>query len=354
MPAASAEKRARQRANKLLRTESEAAVTGAAPSDAPPPAQTIEITESLSIPAPTSFTISYTPVAISYPEPVNSTAQLPTDAIRVTRDQLADMLHQSYVHGSEHGWKTHFAAANEHLQASYKQDMRDAATAFAENEKAIREESFDRGYNYGTDDCEAQLASLQDSLTAKYDMRHIETLLDLDRRCQESHEAGIREERERWETARAPQADVTTQTDPATTSSISVQTIPIIIPSPSSATISTQTEHLSPIISLTPFNWADDSDTIPIATIPIITPKQPRDFSSLRSSFKNPFSSLRRRHYYPKRQQTVPSCRYTQSYPVHLPTHHTPPIPNNHLDWRRDPRLFELSRVLRTLGWFPP
>ena len=251
--------------------------------------------------------------------------------------------------------------------------MRDAATAFAENEKAIREESFDRGYDYGMDDCEAQLASLQDSLTAKYDMRHLETLLDLDRRCQESREAGIREEQERWETARASQADVTTQTDPATTSSISVQTIPVIIPSPSSETISTQTEPLSPIISQSsklsasvfeplifastvsaPFKWADDSDTIPIATIPIIPPKQPRDLSSLRSSSKNPFSSLRRRHYYPKRQQTVPSCRYTQSYPVHLPTHHTPPILNNHLDWHRDPRLFELSRVLRTLGWFPP
>jgi hypothetical protein len=95
------------------------------------------MSESLFTPAPTSFTISYSPLSISYPEPSNSTAQLTTDAIRVTRDQLADMLHQSYIHGSEHGWKTHYAAAKEHLQAAYEQDMQDAAAAFAENEKAI-------------------------------------------------------------------------------------------------------------------------------------------------------------------------------------------------------------------------
>jgi hypothetical protein len=137
MPAASAEKRARQRANKLLRMESETTSTTvtASVSDALLTAEII--TESLSTPAPTSFTISYTPVSISYPEPFNSTAQLPTDAIRVTRDQLADMLHQSYIHGSEHGWKTHLVAAKEHLQASYEQDMKDAAAAFAEHGKAI-------------------------------------------------------------------------------------------------------------------------------------------------------------------------------------------------------------------------
>ena len=134
--------------------------------DTLPPAETTEIiSDSLSTPSPTSFTISYTPVAISYPEPTNSTAQLPTDAIRVTRDQLADMLHQSYIHGSEHGWKTHFAAANEHLRASYDQDMQDAASAFAEHGKVIHKEAYDRGFEYGIDDCEAQLASLQESLT---------------------------------------------------------------------------------------------------------------------------------------------------------------------------------------------
>ena len=99
------------------------AETTTTPSTALPPAQAAKITsQSLSTPAPSSFTISYTPVTISYPEPINSASPLPTDAIQVTCDQLADMLHQSYVNGSEHGWRNHFALANELLQAGYEED----------------------------------------------------------------------------------------------------------------------------------------------------------------------------------------------------------------------------------------
>ena len=67
----------------------------------------------------------------------------------------------------------------------------------------IHKEAFDHGFESGRDGCEAQLASLQESLTAKYDMQHIETVLNTSERCQEYHEEGIREERERWESARA-------------------------------------------------------------------------------------------------------------------------------------------------------
>jgi hypothetical protein len=258
MPAASAEKRARQRANKLLRMEAETTVTV---SDAQPTAEIIS--ESLlSTPAPTSFTITYSPLSISYPEPIDPAAHL-SDVVQVTRDQLADMLHQSYVHGSEHGWKTHFAAANEGLQASYEQDMQDAASAFAEHGKAIQEEAFDRGYEYGIDGCEAQLASLQESLIADHQKQHLSTLADFGERCQESHEAGIQEERDRWKSARASKVNTATQTDPAITSSMisvqtdspifsptmtttAVQTSPVIISptSSSTVTISTQTEPL--------------------------------------------------------------------------------------------------------------
>ena len=381
MPAASPEKKARQRANKLLRMETEASTTL---SDALPPVQTAEITSQslLSTPAPTSFTISYTPISISYLKSLDPSAQVPMDAIHVTRDQLADMLHQSYVHGSEHGWKINFAAANEHLQAAYEQDMRDAAAAFAENEKAIREEAYDRGYEYGSDGCEAQLAALQESLMTKHDMQCLANLANMNEHCQEYHEAGIQEERRRWELARASQVNVATQTDSSTTTFVSIQVKPTtasisiqsnlpFIPSTSTASISTQTEPLFPTISEssespasisesttpaiivpTPFNWANDAVSLP--TIPTIPPKQPRDLSGLRSSTKNPFSSLRRRHHYSKRPQIFSSCRHTHSYPTPPPLHHTPPFHNNLLDWRRDPRLFELSRVLRTLGWSHP
>ena len=101
------------------------------------------------------------------------------------------MLHQSYIHGSEHGWKTHFAAAKEHLQAAYDQDMRDAATAFAENEREIQEEAYDRSFEFSIDGCEAQLAALQESLTAGHEKQHLETLINFSERSQESHEAGI-------------------------------------------------------------------------------------------------------------------------------------------------------------------
>ena len=380
MPAATAEKKARQRANKLLRLEVEATTTL---STTLPPSLTAEnISESLSTPAPTSFTISYTPVSISYPEPANSASPLPTDAIRVTRDQLAEMLHQSYVHGSEHGWKTHFEAAKERLEADYEHDMQAATIKFAEHAKVVREEAYDRGFEYGSDGCEAQLASLQESLTAAHDKQNLETLLDFSERCQESHEAGIREERECWESARASQVDIAIQTIPSTTSSVSIQVKPAtatifvqsnppLIPLSSSASISTQTEpslptvtfpESSPVpipespipttISSASFNWADDAVSLP--TIPTIPPKMPRDLSSLRSSTKNPFFSLRRRHHHFKRPQIFSSYHHTHSYPTHPPLHHFPPPLNSLLDWHRDPRLFELSHVLRTLGWSHP
>ena len=376
MPAATAEKRARQRANKLLWMESEATAI----SNAPTPAETISA--SLSTPDPLFFTISYLPVSISYPEPTDPTAPLPTDAIRVTWDQLADILHQSYVHGSEHGWKTHFAAAKERLQASYEKDMQAAAATYAEHEKKIREEAFDRGFEYGCDGCTTELASLQESLTAEHQKQNLVTLADFDKRCQESREEGIREERKSWESTRASLVNIATQTDSSTTTSVSIQVKPTtasisiqsnlpFIPSTSTASISTQTEPLFPTISEssespasisesttpaiivpTPFNWANDAVSLP--TIPTIPSKQARDLSGLRSSSKNPFSSLHRRHHYSKRPQIFSSCHHTHSYPTHPPLHHTPPFHNNLLDWRRDPRLFELSRVLRTLGWSHP
>jgi hypothetical protein len=360
MPAASAEKRARQRANKLLRTEAEA-TSLTTPSNVLPSTQPSEIiSESLSTPTPTSFTISYTPVSIYYPEPVNPASPLPTDVIRVTRDQLADMLHQSYVHGSEHGWKSHFASANELLRAGYEQDMQAATVKFAEHAKVEREEAFDRGFEYGCNDCEAQLNSLQESLTAEYDNQHLVTVANIDKLCQESREAGIREELERSKSARASQPNVTTQTDPITTTSISVQTDHLIaftptmttasiqtnllIIPPSSASISTQTEPILPseifsvsspvpiskspipaIIDSASFDWGND--TLSLSTLPMIPLKQPRDLSCLHSSSKNPFSSLRRRHHrYPKRPQIFSSHRYTQFRPTHPPLRH-PPLP---------------------------
>ncbi|KAJ7312334.1 hypothetical protein DFH08DRAFT_1044856 [Mycena albidolilacea] len=59
----------------------------------------------------------------------------------------------------------------------------------------------------------------------------------------------------------------------------------------------TATDDSTNIMSLlTGFDWADDADlSLPIHTAPS-TPQKPRDFSDLRSSSKNAFNTLQRRH----------------------------------------------------------
>lgn len=103
------------------------------------------ISESLSTLAPTSFTITYSPLSISYPEPVDLAAHLLSDAVqvnRVTCNELVIMLHQSSIHGTEHSWKANMDIAREHLQVEYKNYMQDGATKFAEHEKQICTEEF--------------------------------------------------------------------------------------------------------------------------------------------------------------------------------------------------------------------
>jgi hypothetical protein len=108
------------------------------------------------------------------------------------------------------------------------------------------------------------------------------------------------------------------------------------------------------------FNWADDAAGLP--TVSTDPTKQPRDLSGLRSSSfsKNPFSSLQRRHQKFNKNKSHIFCSIPQHLCHHTfpsshfllkPHRYTPPSPNNPLDWHHDPRLFELSRVLRTLGW---
>lgn len=111
-----------------------------------------------------------------------------------------------------------------------------------------------------------------------------------------------------------------------------------------------------------PFNWADDAAELP--TLSIQPTKQSRDFSSLRSSSKkNPFSSLQRRHRQPQKHyrfnkfQPQSCCHHAfQSSSFHFAAPLSPqyppqlPIPT-FLNWDHDPRLADLSRALRVLGW---
>ena len=239
MPAATPEKRARQRANKLSQKHSAlSAIT--------PPSETAEIASHASpasstsvsstpaenttpaswpAPAPITFSISYNPLSVSYPEPENPAAKLPTDAVRITRDELALMLRQSYIHGTDHGWKSNLVMAREHLQTDYEQDMLKATTEFAEHEKRIREEEYNRGSEDGRNHCQAQLVSAKARLHAMYEQRHLDALEGFTERLQElgdvefrrgfdeGHEASVREETASPKSIQPPQVHVSTQTE---------------------------------------------------------------------------------------------------------------------------------------------
>ncbi|KDR83244.1 hypothetical protein GALMADRAFT_239099 [Galerina marginata CBS 339.88] len=178
------------------------------------------------IPAPATFTISYIPLAISYPEPMNSAAKLPTDAVRVTRTELANMLRQSYAQGTEHGWKENVGRAKERLQADYEKDMQDATTKFGLHEKLIREEEFERGFKDGRDvGRNTQLTSIKERLNAEYQKRHLEALENFASRSQEvgneefirgstsGRDAAVRDELERQASLLSRRVNSGTQTD---------------------------------------------------------------------------------------------------------------------------------------------
>jgi hypothetical protein len=109
------------------------------------------------------------------------------------------------------------------------------------------------------------------------------------------------------------------------------------------------------------FNWSDDAYEPPIlSTVPT---KHPRDISGLRSSSKNPFSSLRRRRRQPRNPHcfinswSQSNCQYTlPNSRHHIPASHTLNQSSQlrlpvSLDWDQDPRLLDLSNALKALGW---
>ncbi|KAK7461339.1 hypothetical protein VKT23_008517 [Stygiomarasmius scandens] len=160
---------------------------------------------------------------------------------------------------------------------------------------------------------------------------------------------------------------------------------------PAYVSISSQTDpevSSTPIPGSVPVNkldWADESDTIPPAVlIPPTSP--PRDITALRSNSTSirPFSSLQRRarrsqftswnthqfiptlvpmlHSYPiamSQSHPIITRRHPHGIGAHRPIQtftpsSSPSFPHPKpvlLDWVGDPRLVELSRVLRELGW---
>jgi hypothetical protein len=128
---------------------------------------------------------------------------------------------------------------------------------------------------------------------------------------------------------------------------------------------STQTPEPPPpavppqMLNLPPLNWADDSNkSLPITPLPPLL-HQPRDLSVLRSqSSSSPFSSLQHRskrfnHYSHQSRRRHSRFNFNSFYsPHHISFQpHSRTKTHSHLNWESDPRLSDLSRSLKALGW---
>jgi hypothetical protein len=113
-----------------------------------------------------------------------------------------------------------------------------------------------------------------------------------------------------------------------------------------------------------PFNWADDTyspQIIPLPTQNLPSPLLARDFSGLRSSNSNPFSSLQHRskrsnhyshHSHGRHSRFNSNSFYSPHYnPLKRSQPHFSTKTYSHLNWEYDPRLSDLSRSLKALGW---
>jgi hypothetical protein len=116
-----------------------------------------------------------------------------------------------------------------------------------------------------------------------------------------------------------------------------------------------------------PFRWGDESYAfnpvpVPMSVSSSLSPPAPRDFFALRSN-STPFSTLQRRTH--RRQKSARAHRCSASHHTSSErrsaaarVHHgtntsftSKRAAHSTLDWDRDPRLSDLSRVLRSMGW---
>jgi hypothetical protein len=389
MPAASAEKRARQRANKLKSS-----------------ADTAQAPETDSTPIlPTS-----TP-PLPHCQPA-STSQDDVCAPAATLLSFSNFIVMATIEDIE---KFLAVAAttleNQNLQLlwrrAYKDGYKDARKAALQNLERKMEEKFEEGVERGMDlgRKEGYMVAKEgfDSLLGKIKVREAQKKADTTDSCTQTDPpptmATVSTQTSSLPTPiianslplpmlTAMSSRVTTDkkiTVLAQTMTVAVQTNPIAILSDESiqtdleplittsmCDASSQTTGIpcpgpvpDPIHPTLPspaplsLDWADDATSLP-TQIPL-SPLPPRDLSGLRSSKSNPFSSLqyrskrfshyshqpRRRHsrfnfnsfYSPHRNSFQPSQPY-----FHSKTH-------SHLNWESDPRLSDLSRSLKALGW---
>ena len=323
MPAASVEKRARQRANKVLRANttterSEPAVrTAEIPEIVSPPSQSTECAPVLQSPTSSSSTSINFETFIEFAD-------------------LDDILRFCDSAASTQDGRNLKLLWDRAFEAGLKQGRSE--------ERDFRDEMYLRGKAQGVKEAEEAASN------AEIDFyRH-------------GIEKGRTEEQSEWiSTGHGPHclrpaatlSDEGVQTDfePPITATCDASSQTISPPNPVSDPNCT-TSSLS-------FNWADEATSLPIKVLP--SPRPPRDFSDLRSSKINPFSSLRHRsrrftHFSHKSRRHHSHFNSNSFYsPHHNPFKPSQPHSQtktySHLNWESDPRLSDLSRSLRALGW---
>jgi hypothetical protein len=163
---------------------------------------------------------------------------------------------------------------------------------------------------------------------------------------------------------------VQSETPHVTTVSSSTQTTLINVNAQTSTTshLDTSVQALEPPsspnrpqkTSAAPLDWAEDANTLPIIP-PSPSPRQPRDLSVLRSSSSSPFSSLQHRskrfsHYSHQSRRRHSHSHFNSFNSLHRTSFkpfqsHSHTQTHSHLNWESDPRLSDLSRSLKALGW---
>lgn len=151
----------------------------------------------------------------------------------------------------------------------------------------------------------------------------------------------------------------------------------LVIPPHIDISVQTPVAELPPLAvqmtNTTHLDWAEDVESSSF-TLPPLPPCQPRDLSVLRSSSPSPFASLQRRSkcqgsqsYHQSRRR---QCPFNSEFPYPRPqyNHRTSPrypkiqypkiepvishqASHFKLNWESDPRLSDLSRSLKALGW---
>jgi hypothetical protein len=247
-----------------------------------------------------------------------------------------------------------------------------SATADGRNLKLLWKRAYEEGRNHGLD--EGMFKCSEDYARGlKVGSEMATTYFDTGREqgTEEGVEHGREMERQSWLSSGHDEGQCTPTSEPRSFTSTALQTddpVTTISHLDASAQASEESEpppspSQSQKTSMVPLDWADDANSLPVTLPPPSLPRQPRDLSVLRSSSSSPspFSSLQHRskrftHY---SHQSRRCYSYFNSSSFYSPCRssfipfqpHTHTKTHSHLNWESDPRLSDLSRSLKALGW---